>query len=243
LTRTLLSNTAAAQAGLAMAVGPALVEAVRRTLADAAADRSLRAYALTLPALAAVAEDMPEVDPDALAAAARFTRRALALSLRPELEATCAACALPAAPFRADREAVGLRRLRNVCLGYLAAAEDAAAAELCLRQAREPAACMTDVMAATEALASCEAPVAAAAREEALALFYERHAKGNDLLFCKWLTLQVPERGVRVRACVCVRGEGEGRGRRRQGARGRDERRVCARTAAALLESVVRIAL
>ena len=117
-----------------MAVAPALVEAVRRTLADAAAERSLKAYALTLPALATVAEEMATIDPDALGAAARCTRRGLALALRAELEAAYAANALPAAPFRADREAIGMRRLKNTCLGYLSAIEDEAAAALCLRQ-------------------------------------------------------------------------------------------------------------
>jgi hypothetical protein len=58
-------------------------------------------------------------------------------------------------------------------------------------QAMEVGACMTDVMAATTALASCEGPATAAAREEALAHFYSRHAKGNDLLICKWLSVHV----------------------------------------------------
>ena len=190
-TRSLLANAAAAAAGRPMAVGAGLVEAVRRTLADGAAERSLKAYALTLPALATVAEEMAVIDPEALASAARFTKRGLALALRAELEAAHAANSLPAgAPFRADREAIGMRRLKNVCLDYLAAIEDAAAAGLVLRQVQESAGCMTDVVAATAALAGCGGEVAASAREEALALFYERHARGNDLLLCKWLTLQ-----------------------------------------------------
>lgn len=168
-----------------------LVDAVRRTLADPAAERSLKAYALTLPTLATMAEEMAVVDPEALAVAARFTRRGLALVLRGDFEAAYAANKLPAEPFRADREAIGMRRLKNVCLGYLAAIEDEKAAALCLEQAREAGACMTDVMAGTAALASCDGPAAAPAREEVLALFYERHAKGNDLLLCKWLSTQV----------------------------------------------------
>ena len=189
-TRTILANVAAAQAGRAMAVGPLLVEAVRRTLADGSAERSLKAYALTLPVLATMAEEMAEVDPEALAAAAKFTRRELALALRGELEAAYAANVLPAEPFRADREAIGMRRLKNTCLGYLASIEDGAVAAMCLAQAKASAGCMTDLMAATAALASCDGAAAAAAREEALALFYERHAKGNALLFCKWLMIQ-----------------------------------------------------
>jgi aminopeptidase N len=131
------------------------------------------------------------VDPEALAAAAHFTRRALALALRGELEAAYAANVLPAEPFRADREAIGMRRLKNTCLGYLAVIEDGPTSALCLKQAKESAGCMTDLMAATAALASCDAAATSAAREEALGLFYERHAKGNALLFCKWLMIQV----------------------------------------------------
>ena len=54
-TRTILANAAAASAGLELTVGPMLVEAVRRTLADPAAERSLKAYALTMPTLATMA--------------------------------------------------------------------------------------------------------------------------------------------------------------------------------------------
>merc|ERR1719263_328 len=45
---------------------------------------------------------------------------------------------------------------------------------------------MTDVAAGTAALAGQDC----AAREEALAHFYEKHAKGNDLILCKWFTMQ-----------------------------------------------------
>ncbi len=83
---------------------------------------------------------MTPVDPDALGAAVRFTRRELALVLRAELEAAYAANTLPAAPFRADAEAIGMRRLKNTCLGYLAAIEDETSAALCLCQVGEPVA-------------------------------------------------------------------------------------------------------
>ena len=190
-TRTILANAAAASAGLELTVGPMLVEAVLRTLTDPAVERSLKAYALTIPSLFTLAEEMTVVDPEALAIAAKFTRRALALALRGDFEAAYSANTLPAVPFRADREAIGMRRLKNTCLGYLATIEDEKVAALCLSQAQEPSACMTDVLAATGALASCDGPAAASAREQALTLFYEQHAKGNDLLLCKWFMLQV----------------------------------------------------
>jgi aminopeptidase N len=189
-TRTLLANVAALQAGREMSVGSLLVEAVRRTLNDADADRSLKAYALGMPSLSTVAEEMSTIDPDALAKAYRFTQRGLALALRADLEAAYAANQLPVEPFRADQAAIGMRRLKNTCLNYLSSIEDKAVADLCLQQATQAGACMTDILAATSVLASCEG-AAAVAREAAMSAFYDKHAKGNDLLICKWLRIQV----------------------------------------------------
>ena len=174
-----------------MSVGQLLIDAVRKTLADPDADRSLKAYALGMPSLGTVAEDMATIDPEALAKAYRFTQRGLALALRAELEAAYAANTLPVQPFRADQAAIGMRRLKNTCLSYLVAIEDEKAAALCLSQATQDGACMTDILAATSAIASCDGKAVSGARDEALNLFYERHAKGNDLLICKWLRIQV----------------------------------------------------
>ena len=184
-TRTLLANVEAAKAGKPMAVSPKVVEAVAKTL-QSSVDKSLKAYALTMPSLTTVAEEMASIDPEALVDAARFTKRTIATALRGSLEQTYRANTLPAEPFRNDQEAIGMRRLKNVCLDYLASIEDEAVTALCLRQVRE-AGCMTDVVAATAVLASS---LSAAARDEALTLFYEKHARGNDLILCKWFTIQ-----------------------------------------------------
>jgi len=45
---------------------------------------------------------------------------------------------------------------------------------------------MTDVAAGTAALADDGTP----ARDKALANFYDKHAQGNDLILCKWFTMQ-----------------------------------------------------
>jgi len=45
---------------------------------------------------------------------------------------------------------------------------------------------MTDVAAGTMALASDDTD----ARDTALSNFYNKHAKGNDLILCKWFTMQ-----------------------------------------------------
>ena len=81
---------------------------------------------------------------------------------------------------------VGARRLRNMCLGYLARPADAEAQATCLAQFRQ-AACMTDSLAALTALADKPST----ARDEALHTFYER-AKANKeaLVINKWLSVQ-----------------------------------------------------
>ena len=190
-TRTLLANVDAQKKVSDMSVGAPVVDAVRRTLKDVNADRSLKAYALTMPSIGTVAEEMATIDPEALALAYSFTQRTLALVLRRELEAVYAANTLPLEPFRADQEAIGMRRLKNTCLSYLASIGDDSAANMCISQAAEVKACMTDVLAATSALTTSNSKACCAAREEMLSLFYTRHAKGNDLLLCKWLRIQV----------------------------------------------------
>ena len=45
---------------------------------------------------------------------------------------------------------------------------------------------MTDVAAGTAAVADDDT----AARDKALANFYDKHAKGNDLMLCMWFTMQ-----------------------------------------------------
>jgi aminopeptidase N len=88
--------------------------------------------------------------------------------------------------YSRDADAVDKRRLRNACLGYLGRLADGPAQELALAQFRT-AGCMTDSVAAVAALASTEG----AARDEALAAFYERAAANNEpLVVNKWLSVQ-----------------------------------------------------
>mmetsp|Transcript_58256 Transcript_58256/g.137108 ORF Transcript_58256/g.137108 Transcript_58256/m.137108 type:complete len:874 (+) Transcript_58256:26-2647(+) len=183
-TRAILANVAAFQAGNKMGLSDALVEAVRLTLAGKDIEKSLQAMTLTLPSLKALAEELDVVDVDALVASDKFLRQSLAGSLKEELRKVYDANVLPKEPFRNDAEAVGMRRIKNTCLQYLAALKDEEAAELCLKQAKS-AGCMTDLVAATNCLAS----FSTAARDEGIEHFYQQ-AKGNDLVLCKWFTLQ-----------------------------------------------------
>jgi len=124
------------------------------------------------------------IDPDALTAALRLTRKTIASELHAELEATYQALTPPAdAPFTIEQQAVSSRALRNVCLAYLAKLGDTtrAAAQF------ESASCMTDSLAAVQALVAWPG----ADRDKALETFYAR-AKANKeaLVINKWFAVQ-----------------------------------------------------
>eukprot|EP00961_Rhodomonas_salina_P198517 2677823-Rhodomonas_salina.1 len=101
-------------------------------------DGSLLAYALSLPTLGTLAEEMAVINPDALVspsrmpcvnrseracsdaeccvwqiAAHKFTKKTLAAAMREDLEKVYQRNVLPQEPFRSDSEAVGMRRLKN----------------------------------------------------------------------------------------------------------------------------------
>ena len=168
-----------------MAVSSALVAAFRSTLTDTSLDKSLCAYALQTPTLSTLAEDMAVVDPDALVAARIFTRKHIVAELRGELLKVYHANILPnGAPFRSDKEAIGCRRLKNACLGYLSELEDAETIALIEKQALE-ATCMTDLSSA----ATCLSSIPCEARDRVMEHFFDKHARSNDLILCKWFAI------------------------------------------------------
>ena len=180
---------------------PAFVSAFRATLNAKGLEPSLQAYALTLPDYSVLSQEMKPMDPDALVGVLRLTRRTLALKLRADFAAIYKALAPPKGEkFTVAPEAVGRRRLRNVCLEYLATIGDAESQALGLAHFRE-ATTMTDSLAALKALD----PHPGAARDEVSAAFYER-AKANSeaLVINKWFAVQAstfaPDSLQRVRA-------------------------------------------
>ncbi len=174
-------------AAAAAALPADFVDAWRATLTDDKLDPSLRAYSLTLPDFGTLSQEVKVVDPAKLCGALGAARLGLASALRAELKAVYASLAPPAgAAFTIEPEAVGNRRLRNVCLAYLAKLGDAEALGTALTQFRE-ATCMTDSLAAASALA----PHAGSARDEALGAFYQRAKENKEaLVINKWFAMQ-----------------------------------------------------
>ena len=179
------ANAAGADGGPRAA--QAFVDAFARVLDYAPRDPAFGAEALALPGEIYIAEQMEEVDPDAIHAARNGLRRHLAQALRTELLAAYHAHAVPG-PYSPDAAAAGKRALRNLCLSYLMELDDAEVRALALRQF-ESADNMTDTMAALGALANCDC----AERERALDSFYARW-KGEPLVVDKWLAVQAGSR-------------------------------------------------
>jgi aminopeptidase N len=187
-TRAILGYVSQAQRGEQLAaLSDLMVDAVRAILKDEKADRSLRAYALALPSLGTLGESMGVIDPDALIASVKHVKRGLAAALRSEMEAVYIANhdSSPSTGVGPDAVAVGKRRLKNTVLDYMMSLKDDAWRAKALEQALNGA-CMTDVAAGTMALANDNTE----ARNKAIGNFYDKHAKGNDLILCKWFTMQ-----------------------------------------------------
>ena len=165
----------------------AFLDAMARILERANEDPAFAAEALALPSESYVAEQMDEVDPDAIQAARISLRRDIARRLRSEMLAAYRSFTVPG-PYSPDARSAGRRALRNACLGYLMELEDAHLRTLCVAQF-EHSDNMTDTMAALSTLANCDC----AERPVALAAFYDRW-KNEPLVVDKWLAVQASSR-------------------------------------------------
>ena len=160
----------------------AVVRAVRATLQSNSLDPAFKGEAILLPSETMTAERLDVVDPDAIHASRERLRAALGSALADELLAahrTDGATGDDLSP-----NAKGIRRLRNVALGLLAAADPAQAASLAKAQF-DSADNMTDRQGALVTLVSLDAPE----RQEALDAFYARF-HDDALVLDKWFALQ-----------------------------------------------------
>ncbi|PWC34342.1 aminopeptidase N [Azospirillum sp. TSO35-2] len=182
-TRILLGLVADQQAGRPLDLPRGYVDAVATILDDAARDPAFAAQALVLPTEAYLGTQMAVVDPDAIHTVREFARKTLAAALRPRwLDLYRRNTSQE--PFSVDAAAIGKRALKNLCLAYLMALEDAEVLDLCLDQYRT-AQGMTDVIAALQFLSNAATPEG----DAALADFYERW-KGEPLVVDKWFGVQ-----------------------------------------------------
>ena len=159
-----------------------VIEAVAATLKSNSLDPAFKGEAILLPSETLIAERMPIVDPDAIHASREALRRALGSALSGELLAAHRSDG--AAGHDLSPRAKGIRRLRTVALGLLAAADEDASARLAKAQF-DGADNMTDRQGALGVLVSLDV----AERAAALDAFHERF-HDDALVLDKWFALQ-----------------------------------------------------
>ena len=186
-TDLMLESVAAIRAGRETRVSELVVGAYARVLADAEAAPAFAAEVLSLPSESFLAEQMNEVDPDAIHMARLDLRRRLAHALNEDLQRIYACLARPG-PYSPDAASAGRRALRNVCLGYLTEIGGAETRATAWRQF-ETADNMTDSLAAMTALAQIDC----SERVQALERFYARW-KDEALVLDKWFAVQASSR-------------------------------------------------
>jgi aminopeptidase N len=159
-----------------------VIEAVAATLRSNSLDPAFKGEAILLPSEALIADRMEVVDPDAIHAAREALRRSLGTALSSDLLAAHRSDGVDGDDL--SPRAKGIRRLRTVALGLIAAADAAQGAALAKAQF-DRADNMTDRQGALGILASLDAPE----RQAALDAFYDRF-HDDALVLDKWFALQ-----------------------------------------------------
>ena len=184
-------------AGRSIGVSPEVVDAYQQVLENEHLDHALRAEALSLPGESDIADAVEQADPQAIHEVREYLIATLANGMRLPLEACYEALNLDES-YQIDAGSMGRRRLKNVCLSFLASIHDEGVHAMCLSQF-ENANNMTDRLAALGALSDIDCPQ----REVALRAF-ENEWKDNPLVMDKWFMIQagssLPDTLERVKA-------------------------------------------
>ena len=160
----------------------AVIAAVANTLANADLDLAFVAEAVLLPSESFIGDQMAVVDPEAIFRAREALRRDLGTRLEAQWRQAYARG--DGQPYAYTPEGKGLRRLRTVALGYIAASGAADAADLAFAQF-DSADNMTDRMGALTTLVSSTSGI----RTTALDIFYSQYCD-NPLVLDKWFQAQ-----------------------------------------------------
>ncbi|MBI1273634.1 MAG: aminopeptidase N [Alphaproteobacteria bacterium] len=165
---------------------PAFTDALARVLADRAIAPAMTALMLALPSEHEIGLELAArgqlIDPDRVHRARESVRGQIAGRLEADFAARMQG--LKPDARKADGKTQGVRALRNLCLGYLMAADEKAYAPAAMKQLRSSNS-MTDQVVALALLASSAAPE----RKPALDHFYRRW-QNHELVINKWLAVQ-----------------------------------------------------
>ncbi|MDQ0838778.1 aminopeptidase N [Sphingomonas faeni] len=155
-----------------------VIAAVANTLANTDLDLAFVAEAVLLPSESFIGDQMKIVDPEAIFRAREALRRDLGTRLETQWRQAYARG--EGQPYAYTPEDKGLRRLRTVALGYIAASGADDAPDLAFAQF-DSADNMTDRMGALTTLVSSESEI----RTTALDIFYSQYCD-NPLVLDKW---------------------------------------------------------
>ncbi|HWC55375.1 MAG TPA: aminopeptidase N, partial [Sphingomicrobium sp.] len=159
-----------------------VIRAIGATLNSNSLDPAFKGEAILMPSESVIADRMDVVDPDAIHRSRESLRKAVGAALANELLAAHKSDGVSGDDL--SPRAKGIRRLRTVALGLIAAADEAQAAKLAKAQF-DRADNMTDRQGALGILVSTETPE----REQALDAFYDRF-HDDALVLDKWFALQ-----------------------------------------------------
>ena len=159
-----------------------VIAAIGATLKSNALDPAFKAEAILIPSESLIADRMQVVDPDTIHASRERLRAAIAEELGDTLLAAHRSDGVQG--YDLSPRAKGIRRLRTVALGLLAAGDQSEAAALAKAQF-DGADNMTDRQGALGVLASLDRPE----RQQALDAFYDRFHT-DPLVLDKWFALQ-----------------------------------------------------
>jgi len=182
-TQQLMLDTLVASASGMRADQAAVIAAIETTLDNTALDPAFIAEAVLLPSESFIGDQMAVVDPEAIFRAREALRREIGRALEPKWRAAYAEAAATGG-YVYSPAAKGLRRMKTVALGYIAASGAADAGALAFAQF-EAADNMTDRQGALTTLVSSDAPE----RVAALDIFYNRYCD-NALVLDKWFQAQ-----------------------------------------------------
>ena len=183
MTTVLLRLVADVQAENELVLDEGLSTAFGHALHDKTLSARMKADLLTVPSEAWLAEQMQEVDPQAIHDARRFLRGALADAWEESLLAVYSS-QQESGEYQVTSTAIGARRLKNLCLGFLMTLDNSAHHALATHQFRVGNN-MTDVLAALLSLAHTDC----ADRREVLQAFEQRWSH-EPLVMDKWFSTQ-----------------------------------------------------
>ena len=182
--RSLIANVEAYQNKKDMQLSNELLAAVEHLLTNLNHDEALLAELLSLPSERYIAQCLAVVDPEAIHYAHQYVQQVLAVQLQALWQTVYQDRYEPNKAYEVNAQAVGRRRLKNVCLDYLNKTQQAAEIERCYQQYRE-ATNMTDRMVAFDLLAHSETPL----RTTVLDDFYQQWQQ-SPLVIDKWFAVQ-----------------------------------------------------